>query len=93
MFDLNRNFLGPDEKFAGASEMNFNLDAFLNPPSPPAPDLFYFRAAWLAARYGIRLFGRRFQGANMKSAKGSLRISQTTHCLSVLSALGLPPRA
>ncbi len=45
--DLNRNFLGPDESYAGAPQKYSELDPFLNPPNPPSWDLFYAKALWL----------------------------------------------
>jgi predicted deacylase len=45
--DLNRNFLGPDEAYAGAPERYQGLDPFLNPPSPPSWDFFYVKVLWL----------------------------------------------
>ena len=39
--DLNRNFLGPEEAYEGAPKGYDVLDSFLNPPSPPAWDLYY----------------------------------------------------
>ncbi len=50
--DLNRNFLGPGEKFEGAPDVYIKLNSLLNPESPPSMDLFLLRAAWLLFRHG-----------------------------------------
>jgi hypothetical protein len=51
--DLNRNFLGPGERWEGASPLYRHLDPLLNPPTPPAADGFYLRLALFALRYGM----------------------------------------
>jgi hypothetical protein len=49
--DLNRNAL---ERFPGPSNVLYRqLDALLNPRSPPRPDGFLLKAAWLALRLGL----------------------------------------
>jgi len=50
--DLNRNFLG-DEPYAGAPAAYLTLNSFLNPPSPPASDFYFLRAAYLILRHGM----------------------------------------
>ena len=39
--DLNRNFLGANDAYAGAPDGYSPLDAFLNPTSPPEFELFF----------------------------------------------------
>lgn len=52
--DLNRNFLLPDETFAGAPETYAKLNAFLNPRRAPSVwEPFLAKAVWLIARYGM----------------------------------------
>jgi len=51
--DLNRNFLGLDEKFEGAPEGYAHLNEFLNPLVPPSSAGFYLQAAVLLARQGM----------------------------------------
>jgi hypothetical protein len=51
--DLNRNFLGPGEAYAGAPAGYGALDPILNPLGPPAWDFFYARAIWQVARHGM----------------------------------------
>jgi Protein of unknown function (DUF2817) len=51
--DLNRNFLGPSEAYAGAPAGYGSLDSILNPLGPPAWDFFYARAIWQVARHGM----------------------------------------
>jgi len=50
--DLNRNFLGGDESWAGAPPLYAALDELLNPPSPPQRDAFLWRALIRVLRYG-----------------------------------------
>jgi len=52
--DLNRNFLAADDMFTGAPEGYKRLDGFLNPVTRPSDTLFYVRAAWLLARFGMQ---------------------------------------
>lgn len=52
--DLNRNFLRPDEHWAGAPVLYSRLDPILNPPSAPARDGFRLPLALLALRHGPR---------------------------------------
>ncbi|HWI15905.1 MAG TPA: DUF2817 domain-containing protein [Burkholderiales bacterium] len=50
--DLNRNFLGGDERWAGAPPLYAALDELLNPPGPPRRDAFLWRALLRVLRYG-----------------------------------------
>jgi hypothetical protein len=68
--DLNRNFLAPNEKFAGAPEGYLIMDKFLNPPTPPNRDLFYLRAAWLMARYRMETLKQAIAGGQYVNSKG-----------------------
>ena len=68
--DLNRNFLGPDEQFVGAPAGFERLDSFLNPKSPPSPDLFYARAAWLIVRYGLTALKQTTAGGQYVNPRG-----------------------
>jgi hypothetical protein len=51
--DLNRNFLGPGERWEGAPGLYRALDPLLNPPSPPAADGFYLRLGLFALQHGM----------------------------------------
>jgi hypothetical protein len=51
--DLNRNFLGPNEVYAGGPVGYAALDPLLNPPSPPAWDFFYAQALSQIAQHGM----------------------------------------
>jgi hypothetical protein len=51
--DLNRNFLGPGEAYAGGPAGYAVLDPLLNPPSPPAQDFFYAQVLWQIAQHGL----------------------------------------
>ena len=68
--DLNRNFLGPDERFAGVSSAYLRLGPFLNPKSPPTPDLFYLRAVWLVAREGMPTLRQAVSGGQYEIPMG-----------------------
>jgi hypothetical protein len=52
--DLNRNFLGPGERYAGAPALYARLDPLLNPPTPPASDHFLPRLVLFALRHGMK---------------------------------------
>lgn len=52
--DLNRNFLGAAESWAGAPALYPKLDSLLNPVAPQGPDRFRWRLAALALRHGPR---------------------------------------
>jgi uncharacterized protein DUF2817 len=52
--DLNRNFLAPGERWAGAPALYSRLDPLLNPSTPPGPDRFRWRLAAIALRHGPR---------------------------------------
>ena len=51
--DLNRNFLGPGERWEGAPALYRRIDPLLNPPSPPAADGFYLRLGLFALQHGV----------------------------------------
>ena len=68
--DLNRNFLGPDEAYEGASDGYDQLDPFLNPPSPPSWGLFYPRAGWLILRVGLPTLRQTVAGGQYVNPKG-----------------------
>jgi len=51
--DLNRNFLGPGESYAGHPDGYAGLDSFLNPAAMGFLDLFPVRAAWLIWKHGL----------------------------------------
>jgi hypothetical protein len=54
--DLNRNFMqkGEPDGHSRAPMLYDQLDALLNPPSPPTSDFFALRLLWRAARHGAR---------------------------------------
>ncbi len=53
--DPNRNFLLPDEEFAGSPPLYTRLDPLINPRYRlNRYDFFRWRAAWLVARFGLR---------------------------------------
>lgn len=68
--DLSRNFLAPDEKFAGAPETYRKLNGFLNPTTPPSRDLFYLRAAWPLVRYRMAELRQAIAGGQYANPKG-----------------------
>jgi hypothetical protein len=51
--DLNRNFLGGDERWSGAPALYAALDPLLNARSPPARDAFLLRATLVVLRHGF----------------------------------------
>jgi hypothetical protein len=51
--DLNRNFLLPDEDYAGAAASYRDLEGILNPKSPPKRDGFAGRALLRAMKMGL----------------------------------------
>jgi hypothetical protein len=68
--DLNRNFMRPDEKYAGAPELYEKLNPLLNPRTPPSRDLFYLRAAALIPRYGMRALKEAVVGGQYEFPNG-----------------------
>jgi hypothetical protein len=68
--DLNRNFLGPDEPFAGAPEGFTDVDWFLNPARPPSRAAYYLQAAWLLARYGEESLRQTIAGGQYVNPRG-----------------------
>lgn len=54
--DLNRNFLGSEEAYAGAPESYAAMNSLLNPESPPTYDFFRLRAACKVLRHGMPAF-------------------------------------
>jgi len=52
--DLNRNFLLPEEEFAGSPKNYPKFNAFLNPTSPPSQlEPYILQAIWLILKYGM----------------------------------------
>ena len=52
--DLNRNFLGDGETYAGTPEHYDRVHGLLNPATPPSwLDVFRVRAAWAIRRHGL----------------------------------------
>ena len=68
--DLNRNFLGPDEKFMGAPEGYQRLNSFLNPASPPARDFYHLKALSLILRDGLSALKQAVAGGQWDFPKG-----------------------
>jgi len=68
--DLNRNFLLKGA-YAGAPEGLAPLDPFLNPQSPPGPELlFNLKFLWLITRYGMASLKQSVAGGQYKYPKG-----------------------
>jgi Protein of unknown function (DUF2817) len=67
--DLNRNFVG-DGQYSGVSAHYETLDSFLNPKSPPEPDLFLVQAAVLVARYGMTALTQATAGGQYEYPQG-----------------------
>jgi len=67
--DLNRNFRF-DGSYSGAPPTYANLDGFLNPPTPPASDLFVVKAVYLILRYGLNALKQSVVGGQYEFPKG-----------------------
>jgi len=67
--DLNRNFRADGSRPAPATGYS-KLDSFLNPQSGPARDLYFMKAAWLIARYGMTALKQAIVGGQYQFPKG-----------------------
>jgi len=67
--DLNRNFrlVGSHR---GAPPMYGRVDPLLNPPTPPASDLYFARAAFLVLRHGMSTLKQAVAGGQYEFPKG-----------------------
>ena len=68
--DLNRNFLAEDEDYSGAPDGYASFDAFLNPPTPPAVDAFWFTGIGLILRHGFPALKQTIVGGQYAFPKG-----------------------
>jgi hypothetical protein len=68
--DLNRNFLGPDEVYAGGPLGYAALDPLLNPPSLPGWDFFYAKALWQIAQHGLTTLKQSVAAGQYDYARG-----------------------
>ena len=68
--DLNRNFRDSIDENAIVPSHWQEVDAFLNPPTPPSEDHFYLRAAWLVMRYGLPRLKQAVAGGQHLNPKG-----------------------
>ena len=67
--DLNRNFRA-DGSYKGAPGTYATLDPFLNPRTPPAPDFYFAKAAYLVLRYGMTALKQSVVGGQYEFPKG-----------------------
>src|SRR6185369_3728535 len=67
--DLNRNFR-VDESYQGAPAAYARLNAFLNPSTAPAADLFFARAGYLVLRHGMTTLKQAVVGGQYDFPKG-----------------------
>src|SRR3989442_7548534 len=67
--DLNRNFVD-SAKYEGAPPAYAKLNSFLNPPSPPASDFYFLKAAYLILRYGMPAIKQAVVGGQYAFPKG-----------------------
>ena len=67
--DLNRNFVA-NQAYAGAPSAYADLDAFLNPQSPPSWDLFSLKVGWLIVRHGMPALKQAVVGGQYEYPKG-----------------------
>lgn len=68
--DLNRNLLGPGERWVGAPALYPRIDGLLNPPAPPSSDLFRLRLGMLALRHGVRALKQAIAEGQYQYARG-----------------------
>jgi len=52
--DLNRNFLGPEDRYEGMPQGYAALDHFLNPLDKPRLEMFHAKVLTLVVRHGVR---------------------------------------
>jgi hypothetical protein len=67
--DLNRNFLD-GKPYSGAPRTYGQIDSLLNPPSPPARDLFMLKAPLLILRHGMSALKQAVAGGQYEYPKG-----------------------
>ena len=75
--DLNCNFRSPLDKTASAPPHWQEVDAFLNPPTPPSKDHFYPRTALLMVRYGFQSLKQTVAGGQALNPKGLFFVGRT----------------
>lgn len=69
--DPNRNFKLPHEEYAGCRKEYRRLNAWLNPPSPPAAiDLFRLQACLVVLRYGLPALRQAIAGGQHEFPQG-----------------------
>lgn len=68
--DLNRNFRDTNDCLPPEPAHWGEINAFLNPPSPPSADCFYLRAALLVLRYGLRNLKQAVAGGQSINPQG-----------------------
>jgi hypothetical protein len=67
--DLNRNFR-ESGSYSGVPAMYSMLDPFLNPRTPPAPDFYLAKAAYMILRYGMTAIKQSVAGGQYEFPKG-----------------------
>ena len=68
--DLNRNFLGPEEKYDGSLAAYRRVDPFLNPCSPPSKDFYHLKIAGLVLRHGFSQLKQAIASGQWEFPKG-----------------------
>lgn len=69
--DPNRNFLLPDQEYAGRPDLYHRIEPLLNPPSPPGRyDLFLLHAAGASLRFGFGALKQAVAQGQYEYAKG-----------------------
>jgi hypothetical protein len=68
--DLNRNFRDQSDRNATVAFNWPQVDALLNPVSPPRADQFYFRTIWLVLRYGMPSLKQTAAGGQCRNPDG-----------------------
>jgi len=68
--DLNRNFRDPGDRLPAEPAHWAEVNALLNPTSPPSMDCFYLRAALLVLRYGLPNLKQAVAGGQSLNERG-----------------------
>jgi hypothetical protein len=68
--DLNRNFLEDGKYTSYPNPLYSKCDWFLNPPTPPARDMYYLKAARLSMQYGVSALKQAIAGGQYEHPRG-----------------------
>jgi hypothetical protein len=68
--DLNRNSIFEPETYSGAPAMYAQLNALLNPASPPSADMYFAKVAWNLLRHGMPALKQAVAGGQYEFSRG-----------------------